>query len=471
MLPLADGPATSLDKLYLTLRPDPLMGPEQLQRFYRGQVNEVRGADTVKRLSRELQQAYRAVPFRAFVMGHPGVGKSTEITRLLERVKDQHVGVRLNVAAELNPASFKIFDVLILMLARLAEQANELGAVPLGGVEQLVSGVERWFGTEKHTETHKRSTTAGVEAGAGIKGDSPWAALLGLFASAKAEVRYAADRQTETVSERLRRLPELVALCNRLIELCGSRLYETTGKEWLLIIEDLDKTVISPPELRELFVQYGNVLRDLRISMIFTIPVWLAYSPAAVQLPFERYMIPDTPVYDRRHLPHLEGRAAVRTVLEARVSPDLFAEGQMMRLIVASGGNLRDLFDMVRDAGNWALDRDSTASVIGPADVRSAIGKMRVEYLRRLGESPYDATTISYADKRTKLLAVYNDEPDNGVLDAVSYSLLRGRAVQEFNGERWCGVHPLVVDILKQQKHLPENAPGGTDERDESGID
>jgi hypothetical protein len=43
---------------------------------------------------------------------------------------------------------------------------------------------------------------------------------------------------------------------------------------------------------------------------------------------------------------------------------------------------------------------------------------------------------------------------------------MRARAVQEFNGERWFGVHPLVVDILYRQGRITaeENGvvPGGT---------
>jgi hypothetical protein len=38
----------------------------------------------------------------------------------------------------------------------------------------------------------------------------------------------------------------------------------------------------------------------------------------------------------------------------------------MTRLIVASGGNLRDLFAMVLDAGEGARARNPEAQVIGP---------------------------------------------------------------------------------------------------------
>src|SRR5580698_2933363 len=143
MLPIPDGPATALDQLYLTLQPHPLEDPKEFATFYRAQVNKVRGPDTVVRLSLKLQQSYRAVPFRAFVMGHPGVGKSTEITRLLENVKEQQAGVRLSVATELNPASFKVYDVLLLMLARLAEETDRLKTIPLEGFlsEDLVRGI------------------------------------------------------------------------------------------------------------------------------------------------------------------------------------------------------------------------------------------------------------------------------------------------------------------------------------------
>jgi hypothetical protein len=462
MLPIPDGPATALDQLYLTLRPHPLEDPKEFAIFYRSQVNKVRGPDTVVRLSLKLQQSYRAVPFRAFVMGHPGVGKSTEITRLLDNVKEQQVGVRLSVATELNPASFKVYDVLLLMLARLSEETDQLKTVPLEGAlsEDLVRGIIQWFGSEQVKTTGAGTAGGGVEVGAGMT----WAALLGFFARAKGELKYSAERKTETVEYRLQRLPDLVDLCNRLIDACSKTLFTKTQREWVLVVEDLDKSVISPQQLRELFVQYGGIFQNLRINLIFTIPVWLAYSPDANQLPleFERYMIHDTPVYDRAHAAHEGGRAAVQTVLEARVSPALFADGEMTRLIVASGGNLRDLFALVLDAGEGARVSDPAATAIRHDDATAAINRMRREYLMRLGESPYDKDPIPYPEKSARLVAVYHGARDSRIPDRVLYSLLRGRAVQEFNGDGWCGVHPLVVDILKEDQHLKPQDAGGT---------
>ncbi len=80
----------------------------------------------------------------------------------------------------------------------------------------------------------------------------------------------------------------------------------------------------------------------------------------------------------------------------------------------------------------------------------------------RLGQSPYDVHQIRYEEKATRLLAVYRSTPDNDIPDAVLYSLLRGRAIQEFNADGWFGVHPLVVDILKEQQRLGPQDRGGT---------
>ncbi len=462
MLPIPEGPATDLDQLYKTLRPEPLVNPQEFQRFYRPQINVVRGEDTVLTLADLLKQSYRALPYRAFLMGHAGVGKSTEITRLLDEVKDRQIGVRLSVATELNPASFEVFDVVMLMMIRLAEEAEKRGALPLLS-RRSVSKIERLFDTEETKQSEDRESAVSAEAGAGVKDGSGWAGLFGLFGSTKAEIKYGVERKTETKEYRFRRhLPELVEACNQLIDACNESLLKKEDREWILVVEDLEKMGISPQQLQKLFIQYGTVFTSLNVNMIFTIPVWLAYSQEAERLPLEKHMVYDTPVYRQNHTPHEAGRKAVQHVLEARVSSALFVEGQMHRLIVASGGNLRDLFALVQEAGGAARRRPQGDKVIGEEDVNSAINKMRRDYRMKIGISPYDQNPISQEEKTKRLLSVYENKEGNKTPDPALYALLRARALQEFNGQFWFGVHPLVVDILKSDKHLKDDVPGGS---------
>ena len=48
-------PATDLDQVFGTLRPEPLIDPAEFEAFYRPDVNAVRGDDTVARIAKNLE--------------------------------------------------------------------------------------------------------------------------------------------------------------------------------------------------------------------------------------------------------------------------------------------------------------------------------------------------------------------------------------------------------------------------------
>ena len=415
---LPQAPVADLKMIPQVLSPKPLLTNEELDRFYRREVNEVRGEDATLRLAAKFRQAFRAVPYKTFVLGHPGVGKSTEITRLLRELNSQYCGIRISITSELNPASFRVFDVLLLMMIKAEEEAKERlgqGLLDSAIARNLWSKVLHYLDDGKTTETRSRGAEFQAEAG---------------FKLLKGQIKFAADRKSETVERHLKRLPELVDHSNRLIAHYANSLKNVEGKEWLFVLEDFDKSGIAGGQLKEVFVQYGAVFEELTAHMLFTIPVWLAYSDDALRLPFPKAPIHDTPVFDKYHADHTQGRNAVRAVLDARVSPELIEPEQAERLIVASGGNLRDLFYMVSDAADRALLRGVSARMVNRQDVTRAIGAMRSEYKNRLGESPYDPKPIHWDEKARKLLSVYHNEPGSDIPDPVLYSLLRARAVQ-----------------------------------------
>ncbi len=80
--------ATTLEEAYKTLFPEPLMTSEELEVFYSPRLNDVRGDDRVTRLTFRLERAAGGF-CKAFLMGHPGVGKSTELSRLVRRVEEK----------------------------------------------------------------------------------------------------------------------------------------------------------------------------------------------------------------------------------------------------------------------------------------------------------------------------------------------------------------------------------------------
>ncbi len=461
--------ATTLEDVYQTLSPEPLLDEKQLHAFYKEQINTVRGGDRVAHIALGLKRAYGGAFYKAFMMGHPGVGKSTELTRLSRQMRDKFHTIRFSAVSDLDAAGFKPFDVLLVMMTRVVEETKKVTQQQPS--DRLLDAIQRWFATEKIVDTKKTETEVSASAGAGPKADSLWATLLGLFAQVKGEIKYTADRKREVTEYRLHRLSSLIDLVNNALDECNSMLREYDNCEWLFVGEDFDKPGIPFEQTESLFLNYANIFKDLHTHLIFNIPISLVYSERAAQLPFsgERiHCIPDTPVFHPDHTPHQAGRDALRAVLEARVVPKLFAEGQMTKLIVASGGNLRDLFQMTAQAADNAIL--GQRSQIGAADAEAAINNLRTEYERRLGESPFDeekVNKITYEMKAERLKSIYACDPVAKVPAPVLYSLLRARAVQEFNGTRWFGVHPLVVDILQAQGKLTASkegqVPGGTD--------
>lgn len=466
--------ATRLEDIYKTISPEPLLTQTDINNYYIPEINQTRGINRLAHIKLGLERAHGGVHYKAFLMGHAGVGKSTELTLLARDLTDKYQTIRLSAVEALDPVSLKPFDILLLMAIEVAEhtaRSVEDGGAGKKPPDPTLQRLWSWFASEKQTKTTSKLKSAGIEAGAGVTGDSLWAKASGLFASLKGEIRYASSRESKTVEYRLTRLPELIEIVNSIFDQCNKLLRENTEKEWLIIFEDFDKAGISSDLLDDLFVTYANVFRAVRSHFIFVIPIALGYSERVHQLCVgqERlFCLPDVPVFDQEHKPHTKGRDAVRKVLEARMDLTLFADDVVERLIVASGGNLRDLFSLVSIASDEAVLRDTRERIVSVQDVDVAISNLRDEYERKLGESPYEKKSIPYVDKAQKLVDIYKRKPETDVPDLILYSLLRSRAVQEFNGKRWFGVHPLVVDILlahgKINPDSNERIPGGTEQ-------
>ena len=461
--------ATRIEDLYKHTRPEPLR-PEEFHDWYRD-LSSVRGELFLQRLRIALERAHESAPYRAFVMGHSGSGKSTELTRLCRMLDRQFLPLRLMASAELDPGAFEPFDVILVTLEevirRTALPENEGGAATRVG-DNLLRRVRQWLGSVEELRTTSGSVAASVEAGVGPKGDGLLASVLGMFATARGEAKYASSRKVEVREHQLRRLSGLIELANDVFTASNAALLKTTGKEWLVIWEDFDKPGFSDANVQDLFLKYGHLWKSLRCSLLVTIPMSLGYSEGAARLPLPPeciFVVPDPPVFDRDHRPDHAGRQALVDLLTARVSAKLFDAGQAEALVVASGGNLRDLLSLVNRAADTALLREvgSGTRVISAGDVDEAKAWLRNQYLLRLGESPYEAKPIASAEKIERLKRIHSGEPEASMPDRTLYALLRTHAVQEFNHKRWLGVHPLVVDILVDQRQIEGvSAAGGT---------
>jgi hypothetical protein len=470
--------ATALREIYAAFDAAPMSRADVGTEFYVGEVNTTRGGDRIQHLQLSLDRAHGTKHFKAFVMGHAGVGISTELTRLEAAVSSKFRILRLSANTDFDPVNFRPFDFLLRVALGLATATalpvNEGGADAKLSAD-LTKDILDWFAVEKSIVKTGYDVSLSASAGIGPGPESWWAKLLGLFAKVSAEAKTSSGRSKELIEYREKNGAQLLALANKVLDECNALLRDASGHEWLIIGDDFDKPGIPPERLRDFFSTYGNLIRDLHVHLILDLPVSLGHSTTSNYLPpnFGTPLnFPDTPVYTRDHNIHPAGRSAIHRIIETRADTVLFADGQIDRLIVASGGNIRDLFGLIIEAATRAELRRSEPRVITAEDIDPAIALFRKKYRDQLGSTPYDVEKVAVEDKVKKLIAIYIGAPGSNVPDPALYSLLHARAVQEFNGDYWYGIHPLTVDFLEDFKgHLDlekvrnpitKRLPGGT---------
>ena len=236
------------------------------------------------------------------------------------------------------------------------------------------------------------------------------------------------------------------------------------GQRWLIVLEDFEKIGLAPAAIRDIFIGLRPALQDLNANLLITIPLWLHYSEdASVILPatFQSHVLPDIAVYKQDHSVDTDVTDALADVVYARLDPSLLDEGVMLQCAVASGGNLRDLFTLLR--GAMLSPRLRGGGTITRNDAQEAIVSLRNEYKQKLGTTGQSKEETSLQDKLAKLVDIYERKnPTAEIPNPVLYLLLRQRCILQYNGEMWMGVHPLVVDLLIEFGKLEAGSPGGS---------
>lgn len=458
-------PAKDLSQILRAFTPKPLSSPEEMAAFYRDEINQARSKIPIrKRLVLSLRQSLGGAYYKGLIMGSPGVGKTTELNKLIMDIQGHYSYLYFSVLQSLDGRNFKATDVLLLMMISLVEKTQE--PVDRGGAgshprSDLLTGIWKWFQVEK--EIFKEQTLVGLDMSAGvdISPEAIWAKLLGLFARLKGEFKFSSNRNIEVEQYRLKRVDELLDLMNQLLEECTQRLKDATGKEWLFIGDDFEKPAISLIRNEDFFIGNRIILQQLNAHFLFSIPVDLAAK--AVLLPVSSdqiLLVPETPVYQPDDTPNRKGRDALAAVLQARMDLTLFASGQMERIIVASGGIMRILFALVTRAASTAQLQDPPRDQIEAEDVEDAIQVQREEFLRALGRISTDPQEFTQEKRIERLKQIYGKDLEAQIPDELHYFLAQRQLLIESNGTRWVSVHPVAVDILASLKEIQPDQNG-----------
>jgi hypothetical protein len=241
------------------------------------------------------------------------------------------------------------------------------------------------------------------------------------------EVRYTAQR----IPGRLRPpLPSLEREIQDVREPLAAFLayVRKTRNDVVAIFDSLDR-LLDAAKFWSVVHQDLRLLRELKVSVLATAPLSVLFGSRVGQ------SISD--LFDRvQHLsviPSDPENDSLRSVLEKRRASELLSAQEADAICHYSGGVLRDLISLARDAAEEAYvsDRDS----ISAADVEKVVQQLGTGYLRGLGPAPLNMLLQLESTKTFQLSLPVNVE------------LLLTRRVLEYSSTDF-RVHPALLSVI-----------------------
>lgn len=390
----------------------------------------VLGEDPVKLLA----EAIEFTPGRSAQLfsGFRGTGKSTQLLRLRRRLLESgYLVVMIDIEDYLNTSTpVEISDFLIALAGAVSEALRDPDLLGEAGVEDF------WERIRGFIARTKLDAAVGFEAG--LAGASVKLAL----------------RQDPALRERIQKamaghLGALVRDVHGYIESAVLRLRERHGgaREVVIIVDSIehirgDQTVQGSVE--RLFAVHSDKLHVPSAHVIYTLHPYLKvrypnlsslYEPGGV------WLLPMVKVRDRSGALYEPGIAALREVVSGRGdwSRLLGSDHEILdRLILLSGGYLRDLFGFLKYILLQASGLPVTTDVVD-----KAIQHRRSDNLPIADE---DALWLD-AIRESHSAAL----PSEDKLARFAHFLDTGRVFCYRNGDDWYDVHPLIAEHIRDQ--------------------
>ena len=428
--------ATSKKEIKTVLNLEQLTG-NRLKNFY-VETDQVRDADTIASLEELLKDPLAPYTKRLF-SGFTGSGKTTELIQLYVKMqKDFNVIIfsawnRLS----LNEITIKslLFEILEDVLNYMSEnnlvdESNQL----LGNI---IENIMEWCSDTRIIKTEEKDKDRSIGTGIDF--------LKGLFFKAKTETRFAEIDVIESIRKEARKIKDLIFECNKIFDY----LEEKTGKETLIIIDDLEKMQFTAA--RDFYARDSAFIRDFRCKMVMTIPVELVYHPdfAILQSVFgEAEVLPMIKVKNENGKPYNPGIDCLTEILGRRVELSLFESQCYQDAVKYSGGAIRELFRIVQRA---ALFEKSDDKITIPS-MQKSIDYHKNIFSSRVQEHGGDST-IKFEDYLEVLFDIYDGNKTAPRKTPALLDLLRTLAVMKFNGgEGFYDTHPLLDNFIKAYK-------------------
>lgn len=377
--------------------------------------------------------------------GFPGTGKTTELNRLARVLR-----------GNLSPG----FSVLRVNAGKYHGRQQALS------IEELVVLLAAGIGEAAHE-------TLGDKGLSNLKRAGIWDYIFGRLGAlaagvsislSVAELKPALFKGGDTIGTKLREaLGERAH--DKLRELLHGLIAEITAaiapRQLVVLVDDLEKYNVSREhvadvyqQMADLFFQYEPLLKLPNCHTVYTVPPYLAFLNPGIRSTFKSnvHTLPSVKVQSRPpgREPYRDGIDALTRMMAMRIDlNEVFGANQrecMQRLVISSGGHLRDLINLTKDVALLGLRRALPLTLREVEDVIGQSGSDRGSLLHRdlqvLLEVSRHGTLSSVGDERLGAFAAIMDQ-----------HLLLCYANKTF----WYDAHPIIVPMLEELREAAQD--------------
>ena len=366
------------------------------------------------------------------LLGHSGCGKSTELNALKRKLENDGRKVSvIQCLLEADRMSLVYWDLLILLGKHLCRVAFDINCrLP----DSLIDNIDNFWKDIENIEIINDSSKIGIK---GEIGTPKIAKLINLFAGLSTELQYGYDTRTE-IREKVKR--SAAQWIGYMTEVSDRITLQLGGKQPIVIFEDLDK--LSPEKAWGIF---DNPLSQMPFPVIYTFPISMSYDPkfTGLEASFNIHILPMIKIRTIDRAEFQDGIEVIKAIVAKRADLSLFDEPALAYLIRKTGGVLRDLFRYITAAATRARRRKSNK--IELEDAKAVIIGLRSSLSRRIEKDDYSLLKSIYKGGK------YKSQIENR---AMLLKMMQGLIVLEYNGDRWCDLHPLIEDLLVDQGEL-----------------
>ena len=426
-------PAQTVSEAFNEANPNQALGPEDPRYVdFTAWRSPMPIAD---RLAGFIVRPSRATPpehARVLFTGHKGSGKSTELRRLKARLEKQgFFVVYFDAATEIDMSGVSYADVLLALMYQLvsAIQGSEVeGKLNVKAVDAL----------RRRLAPITVEWEKSLEASGGVSDEGGIPALLKALTGINFRLR-GGESEKRTLRDRLDAdIGLFLEDLNLLIQDLQLRLGDVGSSGLVILVDSLDRIILKSvgedgrrTTHKEMFIEHADHLMAPACSMVYTLPVSLLNNENVANAWGARpELLPMIKVHDQAGVDCKEALDAMVDAVAKRIDLNAVFEdpADVRGLCRMSGGHLRDLMILLRDACSYTPDGEKISSRAAGIAVQDLVNS----YARLIEESEVEALVEVARNHRLP------NREDCARLP------LKTLVLEYRNGEPWSDVHPAV---------------------------